>query len=123
MPVTITENGLKKIKELMETNTPKLDPTTTFLRMGVKGGGCSGFSYLLEFDGEIKEHDKIFEFTLPESADTEPKLKVVVDKKSYMYLNGTELDYVTEGLGGGFKFNNPNVKPGSTCGCGQSFNA
>lgn len=123
MPVTITENALKKIKELMETNNPKIEAATTFLRIGVKGGGCSGFSYLSEFDGEIKEHDKVFEFIFPESTDAEPKLKVVVDKKSYIYLNGTELDYVTDGLQGGFKFNNPNVKPGSTCGCGQSFNA
>lgn len=105
----------------MEANSPQLDPTTTFLRLGVKGGGCSGFSYLLEFDGEIKEHDKVFEFSFPKSADAEPKIKVVVDKKSYIYLNGTTLDYATEGLESGFKFNNPNVK--SSCGCGTSFSA
>lgn len=123
MPITLTENALKKVKELMETSDPKLEATKTFLRMGVKGGGCSGLSYLLELDGEIKEHDKVFEFTFPGTTDAEPKLKVVVDKKSFLYLNGMELDFVTDGLQGGFKFNNPNVKPGSTCGCGTSFSA
>lgn len=121
MPILLTENALKKIKELMETNNPKFEATTTFLRMGVKGGGCSGFSYLLEFDGEITANDKVFEFSLPETADTEPKLKVVVDKKSYLYLNGTTLDYTTVGLESGFKFDNPKVK--SSCGCGTSFSA
>lgn len=121
MPVAITENALKKIKELMETSDPKLDPTTTFLRMGVKGGGCSGFSYLLEFDPGTNDKDKIFEFPFPGAADEEPKLRVTVDKKSYLVLNGTELDYATQGLESGFKFNNPNAK--SSCGCGQSFSA
>ena len=123
MPISLTENALKKIKELMETNNPKLDPTMTFLRTGVKGGGCSGFSYLLEFDGDITDKDKIFEFSLPEAADTDPKLKVIVDKKSYVYLNGTIIDHATVGLESGFQFNNPNVKQGSGCGCGQSFSA
>lgn len=123
MPISLTKNALKKIKELMEINNPKLDSTTTFLRMGVRGGGCSGFSYLLEFDNETTDKDKIFEFSFPEAADAEPKLKVVVDKKSYVYLNGTTLDYATEGFESGFKFDNPNVKSGSGCGCGQSFSA
>ena len=123
MPISMTENALKKVKELMETNDPKQDPNTTFLRVGVKGGGCSGLSYLLEFDGETNEHDKIFEFSFPQSPETEPKLKVVVDKKSYLYLNSTTLDYATVGLESGFKFDNPNVKPKSTCGCGHSFSA
>ena len=94
---------LKKVQQLGEN---------VFLRMGVKGGGCSGMSYALEFDTEIGPHDKEFEID---------GVKVVVDKKSYLYLNGTTLDYVTEGLQGGFTFVNPQAK--SSCGCGTSFSA
>src|SRR5436190_1466535 len=85
---------------------------TDFVRMGVKGGGCSGLSYSLEFDSEIGPHDKEFELD---------GIKVVVDKKSYLYLNGTTLDYVQQGLTGGFTFLNPSAK--SSCGCGTSFSA
>ena len=83
-----------------------------FLRMGIKGGGCSGLSYDLEFDTEVGKHDKQFEVD---------GVKIVVDMKSYLYLNGSTLDYVTQGLTGGFTFRNPNAK--STCGCGTSFTA
>src|SRR5207247_11409774 len=75
-------------------------------------GGCSGLSYSLEFDSEIGPHDKEFEID---------GIKVVVDKKSYLYLNGTTLDYVQQGLTGGFTFQNPSAK--SSCGCGTSFSA
>jgi iron-sulfur cluster assembly protein len=108
MAVILTEKASKQVKKLMEEQ--KLEQV--FLRMGVKGGGCSGLSYSLEFDTEKGKHDKTFEI------DGVP---VVVDAKSYLYLNGTTLDYVTEGLQGGFTFVNPQAK--SSCGCGTSFSA
>jgi len=108
MAVTLTETASKQVKKLMQEQ--KLEQV--FLRMGVKGGGCSGLSYSLEFDTEKGKHDKTFEI------DGVP---VVVDAKSYLYLNGTTLDYVTEGLQGGFTFINPQAK--SSCGCGTSFTA
>lgn len=114
--MTITETALKKIKEGMTASN--LDLQSTFLRMGVKGGGCSGFSYALEFDTEATPKDKVFEFAFPGAADGEPKLKVLIDIASYLLLNGVTLDYSTDGLGG-FKFINPNAK--SSCGCGSSF--
>ena len=109
MAVALSENASKQVKQLKEAQ--KL-PDTVFLRMGVKGGGCSGMSYVLEFDSEKGPHDKEFEID---------GVKVVVDKKSYLYLNGTTLDYVTQGLTGGFTFVNPQAK--SSCGCGTSFSA
>ena len=108
MAVTLTETAAKQVKKLMQEQ--KLEQV--FLRMGVKGGGCSGLSYSLEFDTEKGKHDKTFEI------DGVP---VVVDAKSYLYLNGTTLDYVTEGLQGDFTFVNPEAK--SSCGCGTSFSA
>jgi iron-sulfur cluster assembly protein len=109
MAIVLSEAATKQVKELKEQQ--KL-PDTVFLRMGVKGGGCSGMSYLLEFDSEITPHDKEFDID---------GVKIVVDKKSYIYLNGTTLDYVTQGLTGGFTFVNPQAK--SSCGCGTSFSA
>lgn len=85
-------------------------PKDSFLRVGVQGGGCSGLMYNLSFDTELKESDKVFE---------DNGIKVVVDKKSFLYLVGTELQY-TGGLNGkGFVFVNPNAS--RTCGCGESF--
>lgn len=85
-------------------------PEGAFIRVGVEGGGCSGLSYKLEFDNVMKEGDQVFE---------DKGIKVVVDKKSFLYLVGTELDY-TGGLNGkGFVFINPNAN--RTCGCGESF--
>jgi len=85
-------------------------PEGTFIRVGVEGGGCSGLSYKLEFDHMLKEGDQVFQ---------DKDIKIVVDKKSFLYLIGTELDY-TGGLNGkGFVFNNPNAS--RTCGCGESF--
>ena len=109
MAVALSENASKQVKQLKQAQNL---PENVFLRMGVKGGGCSGMSYNLEFDTEIGPHDKEFEID---------SIKVVVDKKSYLYLNGTTLDYVQQGLTGGFTFVNPNAK--SSCGCGTSFSA
>ncbi len=85
-------------------------PNEAFIRVGVKGGGCSGLSYELTFDTDLKQEDKVFEHN---------GIRVVVDKKSFLYLIGTELDY-SGGLNGkGFIFINPNAS--RTCGCGESF--
>jgi iron-sulfur cluster assembly protein len=108
MAVSMTPVAVNRVKELMTSQ--KLD--NAFLRMGVRGGGCSGMTYDLQFDSELRKHDKQFEVE---------GVKVVVDVKSYLYLNGTTLDYVTQGLTGGFTFVNPNAK--SSCGCGTSFTA
>ena len=86
------------------------NPVEAFIRVGVKGGGCSGLSYDLSFDTNMKDDDKEFE---------DNGMKIVVDKKSFLYLIGTELDY-SGGLNGkGFVFHNPNAN--RTCGCGESF--
>jgi iron-sulfur cluster assembly protein len=108
MALTLTETATKHVKKMLEEQ--KLQGV--FLRMGVKGGGCSGLSYSLEFDSELGPHDKKFDVD---------GVTVVCDAKSYLYLNGTTLDYVTEGLQGGFTFINPQAK--SSCGCGTSFTA
>jgi len=81
------------------------------LRVGVRTSGCSGMAYVLEFADELESDDQVFE---------DQGVKVIIDPKSLLYLDGTELDYTKEGLNEGFKFNNPNVK--DTCGCGESFN-
>ncbi len=109
MAVSMTPAAVNRVKELMTTQ--KLEDAA-FLRMGVRGGGCSGMTYDLQFDSELRKHDKEFEVE---------GVKVVVDVKSYLYLNGTTLDFVTQGLTGGFTFVNPKAK--SSCGCGTSFTA
>ena len=81
------------------------------LRLGVRTSGCSGMAYVLEFADKIDAEDQVFE---------DHGVKVIVDSKSLIYLDGTELDFVKEGLNEGFQFNNPNVK--DACGCGESFN-
>jgi iron-sulfur cluster assembly protein len=80
------------------------------LRLGVRTSGCSGMAYVIEFADELETDDQVFE---------EQGVKVIVDPKSLLYLDGTELDYTKEGLNEGFKFNNPNVQ--DSCGCGESF--
>lgn len=85
------------------------DPNTK-VRVGVEGGGCSGLQYILKFDPQTNQHDKVFDFE---------GVPVVVDLRSLLYLNGTVLDYTGDLLGGGFKFNNPKAK--RSCGCGTSF--
>ena len=105
---TITETAEKQLKKLMSEDE-KVTPEH-FLRVGVKGGGCSGLSYELAFDNLEQYGDNIFETQ---------GIKVRIDKKSFLYLFGTELDF-TDGLNGkGFQFINPNAT--RTCGCGESF--
>ena len=105
-PVTLTPNAVAKVKEIMAQQTP----VPSGLRVGVQGGGCSGFSYAMSFENSAGMMDKTFTFD---------GLKVYVDATSVMYLNGCVVDYVETLEGAGFKFENPNVK--STCGCGSSF--
>jgi iron-sulfur cluster assembly protein len=105
--ITITERAKDKVLELLQKENKSND---YFVRVAVEGGGCSGLTYKLAFDNQIKETDKVFE---------DKGIRIVVDKKSFLYLVGTELDY-TDGLNGkGFVFNNPNAT--RTCGCGESF--
>jgi iron-sulfur cluster assembly accessory protein len=106
-PVTLTSSAVVKVKEIMAQQ----NPVPAGLRVGVVGGGCSGFSYSMQFDNAPGMMDKVFTFE---------GLKVFVDATSAMYLNGCKVDYVETLEGAGFKFENPNVK--STCGCGSSFN-
>jgi iron-sulfur cluster assembly protein len=104
--ITVTDAARKQAQRLMEDD----GKDGYFIRVGVEGGGCSGLMYQLTFDNEDREGDKTFE---------DNGVKVVVDKKSYLYLIGTTLDF-SGGLNGkGFVFNNPNA--GRTCGCGESF--
>jgi len=106
--VTITEEAKEHVLSLMHGDG--LTSETHFLRVGVKGGGCSGLSYLMEFDNEVDQTDQVVDLT---------NLKIVIDRKSLLYLVGTELQYST-GLGGkGLVWNNPNSS--RTCGCGESF--
>ncbi len=105
--IKITEKAAREVKKIMDENNV---PETYGLRVGVKGGGCSGLTYTLGFDGEQKEGDTVIEYN---------GVKLFVDGKSLFYLSGTELDF-TDGLNGkGFIFNNPNAA--KTCGCGESF--
>jgi len=106
LPVNLTPTAVSKVKEIMATQ----DPVPTGLRIGVVGGGCSGFSYNMSFENQPGMMDKVFNFD---------GLKVYVDATSVMYLNGCVVDYVETLEAAGFKFENPNVK--STCGCGSSF--
>lgn len=105
--VTVTDKAKQKVQELM--HEAGLD-SSYFLRVSVKGGGCSGLSYNMDFDNEAQNGDQNFE---------DNGLKIVLDMKSFLYLAGTELDY-SDGLNGkGFNFINPNAS--RTCGCGESF--
>ena len=105
--ITVSENAKQHALELMKAENK---PEGSFIRVGVEGGGCSGLSYKLEFDNNMKEGDQAFE---------DKGIKIVVDRKSFLYLVGTELDY-SGGLNGkGFIFKNPNAT--RSCGCGESF--
>ncbi len=110
MAITLTEKAAGEIKNIIkEQNLPEAEPR---LRVGVRGGGCSGFSYMLDLTEEPKtELDEEME---------DKGVKILIDMKSYLYLNGTEIDFRDEVMGRGFVFKNPNAT--STCGCGSSFN-
>ena len=105
-PLNLTPNAVAKVKEIMAQQ----NPVPSGLRVGVVGGGCSGFSYSMNFENGAGLMDKVYEFD---------GLKVYIDATSVVYLNGAVVDYVETLEGAGFKFENPNVK--STCGCGSSF--
>src|SRR5438067_10690123 len=105
-PVILTAKAVAKVKEIMSQQ----NPVPAGLRVGVVGGGCSGFSYSMSFENQAGMMDKQYEFD---------GLKVFVDATSVAYLNGAIVDYIETLEGAGFKFENPNVK--STCGCGSSF--
>ena len=106
--VTLTESAVVEVSRLMDVQ----DLTEGGLRLGVKGGGCSGLSYTINFDDKIGEFDTVCE---------QDGVKVIVDVKSAIYLEGMQLDYQKDLVSGGFKFINPNAS--KTCGCGESFSA
>lgn len=104
--ITLTENASRKVKEMLQAeNNPAM-----FLRVGVRPGGCSGFTYGMGWDQELKEGDHSFYHN---------DIRIVVDKDSYPYIAGTEIDYKESMMGGGFAINNPNAV--ASCGCGSSF--
>ena len=111
MPITLSETAAREIKTIIKQQ--ELPESGTKLRVGVKGGGCSGFSYMLDLTEEEKSE-----------ADEEIEsqgIRILCDMKSYLYLNGTEIDFKDEVMGRGFVFKNPNAT--STWGCGSSFTA
>lgn len=106
--IKVSDTASKKIVDMMKEDG--FDAAQDYVRVGVKSGGCSGLSYELKFDKELGENDKVFE---------DNDVKIAVEKKSFLYLAGTILEY-SGGLNGkGFVFNNPNAS--RTCGCGESF--
>lgn len=106
--ITLTEAAITEVKRLINVQ----GITEGGLRLGVKGGGCSGLSYTINFDEKIGPHDQVYDFE---------GVKVIVDAKSAIYLQGTQLDYQKDLMSGAFKFVNPNAN--KTCGCGESFSA
>ncbi|MFT6842731.1 MAG: iron-sulfur cluster assembly protein [Psychroserpens sp.] len=105
--ITVSENAKQHALDLISDEN---SPEVTFIRVGVDGGGCSGLAYKLVFDNIVTETDNVFE---------DKGIKIAVDKKSFLYLVGTKLDYEGGLNGKGFVFINPNAS--STCGCGESF--
>jgi iron-sulfur cluster assembly protein len=105
--ITLTERAAKEVRRIIDEQ--RLSGTTV-LRVGVKGGGCSGFSYTLGFDDKIVETDQVAEIG---------DVKVACDPKSFLYLSGTQIDFEESLMGRGFKFGNPNAA--KSCGCGESF--
>lgn len=110
MAIELSETAAREIKTIIQQQ--ELDAAKVRLRVGVKGGGCSGFSYLLDLTEQDRETDEKFE---------KHGVTIVCDPKSYLYLNGVTIDFKDEVMGRGFVFNNPNAT--SSCGCGSSFSA
>lgn len=107
--IALTENAAEHAVQMMKEHD--ISPDSTYgLRIGVESGGCSGMEYVLDIVDGPNENDRVFEMH---------GVKIYCDPKSYLYLNGTELDYEQSMTGGGFKFENPNAK--RSCGCGTSF--
>lgn len=110
MSLQLTERAAQEVRTILEQQSLSAD--TTYLRLGVKGGGCSGFSYALDLTESKSEQDEEFD---------SHGVKLVCDPKSFLYLNGVTLDFKDEVMGRGFVFNNPNAS--ASCGCGSSFSA
>ena len=108
MAITMTDFAIERISDMLRRNQLKIDEA--YLRVGLRSGGCSGYSYLFEFATEPAEHDKVFQFD---------DLRICIDKKSYFFLNGMEIDYEETPFKSGIKLNNPAAT--STCGCGESI--
>ena len=141
MSVIVTETAAREIDSIIRQQG--LDPAKIHLRVGVKGGGCSGFSYLLDLTEIRKDNDELWEVSFTRrpvvavkaqnesgagsvatATATAPEpfaVKVICDPKSYLYVNGTTIDFKDEVMGRGFVFSNPNAT--TTCGCGSSFSA
>ena len=105
MAISLSQTAAERVQSFLDNRGNGLG-----LRLGVKTTGCSGMAYVLEFVDELNPEDEVFE---------DKDIKIIVDKKSLLYIDGTRLDFVKEGLNEGFKFENPNVK--GECGCGESF--
>ena len=105
MAISITENAVKHVAEQLQSRGHGLG-----IRVGVTTTGCSGMAYVLEFVDKVEVGDRVFE---------EQGVKIVVDPKSLVYIDGTEMDFVKQGINEGFEFKNPNAK--GECGCGESF--
>lgn len=103
--ITLTDKAYEKALKSIQSRE-----NTLGLRVGVRTAGCSGLAYVLEFVDKIDEHDEVFEIK---------DVKIIIDKKSLVYLDGIEMDWVKQGLNEGFEFNNPNAT--GECGCGESF--
>jgi iron-sulfur cluster assembly protein len=108
--ILLTETAAREIRTIIEHQ--ELDTEKVRLRVGVKGGGCSGFSYVLDLTETQKDTDEVFE---------QHGIQIICDPKSLLYLNGTQIDFKDEIMGRGFVFQNPNAT--SSCGCGSSFTA
>ncbi len=106
MAITMTPAAVERVRSFLANRGKGIG-----LRLGIKTTGCSGLAYVLEFVDDLKEDDEVF---------TIESVNIIVDAKSLVYIDGTQLDFVKEGLNEGFRFTNPNAK--GECGCGESFN-